>query len=82
MQNQIPSDPIFRGKPAANKLGVAWSTFCDWRNPDSPRYQDDPPLPNPIPLGKRAVGWRESSLDGWLDERAKRSVKANRRAAK
>lgn len=82
MQNQLSSDPILRGKPSAKKVGVSWSTFCDWRNPHSPRYQSDPPLPQPIPLGTRAIGWRESSLDQWLDERAKRSVKHLRRAAK
>ncbi len=31
-------------------------------------------FPEPVKLGKRAVGWRESDLEAWVRSRQKRSV--------
>jgi len=31
-------------------------------------------FPEPVLLGKRAVGWRESDLTAWIDSRQKRSA--------
>ncbi|MEM0554019.1 MULTISPECIES: AlpA family phage regulatory protein [Aeromonas] len=46
------------------KIGMSRSTFYDWLNPKSPRY--DPTFPRPKHLGKHSVGWSESELDEWL----------------
>lgn len=31
-------------------------------------------FPEPVKLGKRAVGWRESDLDAWVQSRQKRNA--------
>ncbi len=31
-------------------------------------------FPEPVKLGKRAVGWRESDLDAWIASRQKRDA--------
>jgi prophage regulatory protein len=31
-------------------------------------------FPKPIPLGARSVGWLNSDIDAWIDQRANRKV--------
>ena len=38
-------------------------------NPNRP-WEYDPSFPKPISLGAKAVGWLESEIDQWLEERA------------
>lgn len=64
MQHSIK---VLRMPAVEQKMGVSRSTFYDWLNPKSPRY--DPTLPRPKPLGKKSVGWIESELDEWLMKR-------------
>lgn len=33
-------------------------------------------FPKPIPLGVRAVGWRESDIQAWLDAQASKAMAA------
>ncbi|ENI4799272.1 AlpA family phage regulatory protein, partial [Klebsiella pneumoniae] len=47
----------------------ARSTIYDWLNTESPRY--DPTFPIQRRLGAKSVGWLESELDDWLNNRPK-----------
>ena len=55
------SDPILRPARAAEYLGVHRSTLNLWVKAGS--------LPKPIRLGLRAIGWRQSQLDAFLETR-------------
>ncbi|MGU5731609.1 AlpA family phage regulatory protein [Aeromonas jandaei] len=59
-----PSIKVLRMPAVEQKIGMSRSTFYDWLNPKSPRY--DPTFPRPKHLGKHSVGWSESELDEWL----------------
>lgn len=61
MTENIP-DRIWRPGPLAEKLGVSRMTLNRW-------YQQDPTFPRKIQLGRRAVGFRESEIEAWLDSR-------------
>ncbi|VFS52527.1 helix-turn-helix transcriptional regulator [Budvicia aquatica] len=58
---------VLRLKDVVKKMGISRSTIYDWINPKSPRY--DPTFPRQIPLGKKSVGWLESTLNEWLMQR-------------
>ncbi|HHO0410254.1 TPA: helix-turn-helix transcriptional regulator, partial [Klebsiella quasipneumoniae] len=62
---------ILRLNSIVIKTGIARSTIYDWLNPKSPRY--DSSFPKPRKLGKQSVGWLESEIDGWINERAQAS---------
>lgn len=65
---------ILRLNTIVIKTGIARSTIYDWLNPKSPRY--DPSFPKPRKLGKQSVGWLESEIDRWINERAQASNEA------
>ncbi|EAC1377336.1 AlpA family phage regulatory protein [Klebsiella pneumoniae] len=65
---------ILRLNSIVIKTGIARSTIYDWLNPKSPRY--DSSFPKPRKLGKQSVGWLESEIDGWINERAQASNEA------
>ncbi|ELN9402773.1 helix-turn-helix transcriptional regulator [Enterobacter hormaechei] len=65
---------ILRLNTIVIKTGIARSTIYDWLNPKSPRY--DSSFPKPRKLGKQSVGWLESEIDGWINERAQASNEA------
>ncbi|MGF2393056.1 helix-turn-helix transcriptional regulator [Klebsiella sp. 20_N_Kleb] len=65
---------ILRLNSIVTKTGIARSTIYDWLNPKSPRY--DSSFPKPRKLGKQSVGWLESEIDGWINERAQASNEA------
>ncbi|MBD2781357.1 helix-turn-helix transcriptional regulator [Xenorhabdus szentirmaii] len=65
---------ILRLNTIVIKTGIARSTIYDWLNPKSPRY--DSSFPKPRKLGKQSVGWLESEIDGWINERAQSSKEA------
>ncbi|UJD90638.1 AlpA family phage regulatory protein [Rahnella aquatilis] len=65
---------ILRLNSIVIKTGIARSTIYDWLNPKSPRY--DYSFPKPRKLGKQSVGWLESEIDGWINERAQASSEA------
>jgi prophage regulatory protein len=69
MQDHCVPMTVLRANRAAEKLGIARSTFYAWQDPNSPHHK--PSLPRPLQLGTRAVGWLESELDAWLAARAK-----------
>ncbi|WP_410027777.1 AlpA family phage regulatory protein [Klebsiella pneumoniae] len=47
--------------------GIKRSTIYDWLNPKSPRY--DVTFPKQRRLGTKSVGWLESELDDWINNR-------------
>lgn len=57
------------------RIPVGRSTFYDWMNPTSPRY--DPTFPRPIRLSSSAkggaVGWLESEVVKWIESRISES---------
>lgn len=54
------SDRLLRPNDAATKLGISRTTL--WRI-----EQSDPTFPRKIVITPRCVGWRESTLDAWLE---------------
>lgn len=61
---------ILRLPVLAKKIGLSRSTIYDWLNPKSPRH--DPTMPRPIRIGSRSrsIGFVESEVDAWLEQRA------------
>lgn len=58
---------ILRIKDVQKMIGIARSTIYDWMNENSPRY--DPSFPKPLKLGKSSIGWFESKLIEWLENK-------------
>ena len=54
---------ILRRKEVLRLLGVSSTTLWRWTRRDDS-------FPRPIRLGPNSVGFRESDLQRWLDERA------------
>jgi prophage regulatory protein len=61
LTQQAKIDCILRPSEAARKLGCARSTLYRWVNAGA--------LKQPIPVGGKASGWRESDLEAFLVER-------------
>lgn len=55
----VPMNRILRPKEVAQLLSISIPTLY--------RMMDE--LPPKIRVGKRAVGWRESEIQDWLEER-------------
>lgn len=55
------TDTIYRTKPAADYIGVSLVTL--WRLSQTEGF------PRKIQLSVRAVGYRKSEIDAWLDNR-------------
>ncbi|HHK9598087.1 TPA: helix-turn-helix transcriptional regulator [Klebsiella pneumoniae] len=58
---------ILRLPEVVKKAGIKRSTIYDWLNTKSPRY--DPTFPIQRRLGTKSVGWLESELDDWINNR-------------
>lgn len=70
LTQQTKTDCILRPAEAARKLGCARSTLYRWVSAGA--------LKQPIPVGGKASGWRESDLDAFLVGReAMRKPKGN-----
>ena len=55
-------DPILRPNDVIEILNIAKPTFFRWRRLGL--------FPQPINFGPRCVGWRKSTVDAWLAEKA------------
>ena len=56
------TDRVIRPKELRQLLGgVSKSTLWRWVAKEQ--------FPRPMKLGERAVGWRQSTIDAWLDSR-------------
>ena len=54
-------DVVLRAKEVADRLGIAVITLRTWYRKGK--------FPQPIKLGNHAVGWRESVIEKWIDDR-------------
>lgn len=62
---------ILRLKHVTKKTGLSRSTIYRKVDPKSKQY--DPSFPKRVNLGGLAVGWVESEINRWLEERARSS---------
>lgn len=60
------SDKIYRMRPTLDVTGLSRSSAYDLLKKGQ--------FPQPVMLGKRAVGWRESDLMAWIASRQTRSA--------
>jgi len=74
MAQPIQREPAFlRRKQVESRTGLARSTIY--------QYIKDGMFPKPVPLGPRAVGWLESEVSEWIDERVKIARDGSRKRA-
>jgi prophage regulatory protein len=58
---------ILRLKQLTERIGLGRSTIYDRMDTQSPRY--DSTFPKPIKLGAAAVGWIDSEITTWIEQR-------------
>ena len=58
---------ILRLKQLAERIGLGRSTIYDRMDVQSPRY--DATFPKPIKLGAAAIGWIDSDITAWIEQR-------------
>jgi Predicted transcriptional regulator len=66
------TDRIIRLPELSEMIGLSRSTIYDKLNINSKRYDSD--FPQAIKLGLSAVGWRQSAVNKWLENRSKNST--------
>ena len=59
------AERIIRVRDVVERIGVSRSTLYQWVSEGR--------FPPSIPLGARAVGWREADVDEWIVSRARRA---------
>lgn len=62
-----PPLKILRCKQVVERLSLSRSTIYDKLSKVSQRF--DPSFPRPVQLGPNAVGWIESEIEAWLQQR-------------
>jgi prophage regulatory protein len=68
MSTQTVSYPrILRLKQLTERIGLGRSTIYDRMDAQSPRY--DATFPKPIKLGAAAIGWIDSEVTAWIENR-------------
>ncbi|MDN3234320.1 AlpA family transcriptional regulator [Pseudomonas sp. WAC2] len=63
----VPHPRILRIKQLTERIGLGRSTIYDRMDVQSPRY--DATFPKPIKLGAAAIGWIESEITAWIEQR-------------
>lgn len=58
---------ILRLKQLTERIGLRRSTIYDRMDSQSPRY--DATFPKPIKLGAAAIGWIDSEITTWIEQR-------------
>jgi prophage regulatory protein len=58
---------ILRLKQLTARIGLGRSTIYDRMDSQSPRY--DATFPKPIKLGAAAIGWIDSEITTWIEQR-------------
>ena len=61
------SPRILRLKQLTERIGLGRSTIYDRMDVQSPRY--DATFPKPIKLGAAAIGWIDSEITTWIEQR-------------
>lgn len=54
-------------KALAEMLNISKSTFYDWQNKKSPRY--DPTFPKKIRIGVSCVRYSVSEIESWIESK-------------
>ena len=74
------ANAILRQPEVQKRLGVSSSTLWYRLDPKNPRY--DPTFPKPFKISDkgRAVGWIESEIDAYIEQRAAVRVGSQRSA--
>lgn len=68
MEQQIN---VLRAKDVIKKLGISKSTFYDWQNKKSKRYNAE--FPKPICLGANSVGYIENEINNFILNSARKN---------
>ncbi|OIN50494.1 helix-turn-helix transcriptional regulator [Pseudomonas costantinii] len=63
----VPYPRILRLKQLSERIGLGRSTIYDRMDAQSPRY--DATFPKPIKLGASAIGWIDSEITTWIEQR-------------
>jgi prophage regulatory protein len=63
---------ILRLKQLSERIGLGRSTIYDRMDTQSPRY--DATFPKPIKLGPAAIGWIDSEITTWIEQRMSAKV--------
>ncbi|AMT87200.1 AlpA family transcriptional regulator [Pseudomonas koreensis] len=63
---------ILRLKQLSERIGLGRSTIYDRMDTQSPRY--DATFPKPIKLGPAAIGWIDSEITIWIEQRMSAKV--------
>lgn len=63
----VPYPRILRLKQLSERIGLGRSTIYDRMDAQSPRY--DATFPKPIKLGAAAIGWIDSEITTWIEQR-------------
>lgn len=66
--NHTHQTAILRRKQVEQRIGLSRSFIY--------KGIQEGTFPKPIPLGVRAVGWRESDIQAWLDAQAEKALAA------
>jgi prophage regulatory protein len=72
--DRVSSPKLLRLPDLLKKLGVSRSTVYSWLKEGSTFYRSD--FPRPCHLGMaRAIFWRESEIDDWIESELAKSTK-------
>ena len=63
------ADNIIRRKQVETMIGLSRSTIYSMIASET--------FPKPLKIGSRAVGWRQSTISTWLNDREKRGTSRN-----
>lgn len=72
--DRVRSPKLLRLPDLLKKLGVSRSTVYSWLKESSPYYRSN--FPRPCHFGMaRAIFWRESEIDAWIESELAKSTK-------
>jgi prophage regulatory protein len=57
----LPPERLIRQPEVLRRVGISKSTLWDWIKADR--------FPRPVRLGERAVAWKSSEIDRWIEGR-------------
>jgi prophage regulatory protein len=57
----LPPERLIRQPEVLRRVGISKSTLWDWIKADR--------FPRPVRIGERAVAWKSSEIDRWIEGR-------------